>query len=117
MVNKKLIKRLYELEIGKILHLKNTTGESEGSFLRVPSGWIYRYTVRSSLSTCFIPYTEIIKMTEDITFKSCPYCKSTDIFIMADEEISWVQCGFCYAASGLYSSKEIARKMWNDLKR
>lgn len=111
-----LTKKLYKLEVGKTLSLKNKYDELEGTFLRVPSGWIYRYSVRSSACCCFIPYSEDISHWDfDLVINKCPFCNSRNVFVVAGESKFKVNCSDCKATSKEYDTKKDAVSVWNSI--
>lgn len=111
-----LTKKLYKLEIGKILVLKNKDGTSEGTILRVPSGWVYRYTLRNGSCCCFIPYSEDINHWDvDLVIKKCPFCGSKNIFVITDEIKFKVICSDCKATTKEYDTKRDAVSVWNSI--
>lgn len=119
MINKidnKFVKRLYEMKIGGKVQLN--IGESdEGTFIRVPSGWIYRYVSRNNCTSCFIPYTEEIRYWDSqLDIKPCK-CGSTEVFLIRKDDTSekWcVQCDSCMASSSMRKDRTDAIKSWNE---
>ena len=117
MKENKLTKRLYKLSIGESVSIKKKDGTPEGTFIRVPSGWIYRYISRYGTTSCFIPYTEDIKYWDmELEVKRCPFCKSTDVIVMEHNKNIWyVYCNSCMAKSSSRYDKLDAIKSWNSL--
>jgi len=112
-----LTKKLFKLEIGKSLTVKNTTGGTSGTYVRVPSGWIYQYSVRNSACCCFIPYSEEIDQWDmDLDIKKCPFCNSKEVFVVRGEYRFKVSCADCKAATKEYNKKEDAVSVWNSIK-
>jgi len=111
-----LTKKLYKLEIGKTLVLKNKSGDIEGTFIRVPSGWVYRYTIRNGSCCCFIPYSEDISHWDvDLIIKICPFCNSKNVFVIASDTTFKVSCSDCKANTKEYNSKLHAVSVWNSI--
>jgi hypothetical protein len=111
--------KLYKMQIGSLLNIKNKVGELEGAFIRIPSGWIYRYVFRGQSSCCFIPYTEDIKYWDhDLELGSCPYCRSIDIvLIKSDITSQWhVCCGSCQARGPERDMRRDAVENWNKVR-
>lgn len=111
-----LTKKLYKIEVGKSLTIKSKNGELEGSFLRVPSGWIYRYTIRNSACCCFIPYSEEVNYWDmNLEIRLCPFCKSKNVFVVYGESKFKVSCSDCRAATKEYDTKKDAVEIWNSI--
>ena len=111
-----LTKHLYKIDIGKTLVIKNKKGESEGTFLRVPSGWVYRYSLRNSSCCCFIPYSEDISHWDmDLEINMCPFCKSKNVFVLSNNTRFKVSCSDCKAGTKEYDTKEDAVEIWNSI--
>jgi len=113
-------KKLYKLELGKSLTLKKKDGTVDGVFTRVPSGWIYRYSMRNSTCCCFIPYSEEIYYWDiDLPIKSCPFCTSTNVFLIPVENGNnkkyKISCEDCGASIREYEDKSKAIAIWNSL--
>jgi len=117
MKENKLAKRLFKMKIGESVNIQKKNNY-EGTFIRVPSGWIYRYVGRHGSTSCFIPYTEDIMFWDiDLNLKPCPYCKSTHvlIYVYHDTKYKQVKCETC-KASGPKTEEEIdAVRRWNNM--
>ena len=122
----KLAYRLYKMQIGDIITLQKGD-QYEGTFIRVPSGWIYRYTYRGNPTSCFIPYTEEVSCWDmDLEIYPCPSCLSTNVLLhestVADivppytKNVWEIKCSICGANSGMKNTKEDAINTWNDLR-
>ena len=114
-------KKLYKLAIGKTITLKRKDGSTIGVFLRVPSGWVYRYTLRNSSCCCFIPYTEDMNFWDiELPINKCPFCASVNVLVNAtdvdDSSKYRVTCSECNAATKRYDTKYSATKAWNSIK-
>jgi Lar family restriction alleviation protein len=116
--NKNLTEKLFNMKIGSILRLK-TNESDEGSFLKVPSGWIYRYTSRNMLTSCFVPYSEDVAYWDlDLEINSCPFCGSTDVILQTNNSIGehkgwFIKCNACNARSSERVNQADTIKIWN----
>ena len=124
MKENKFAQKLFKMQIGESVTLKK--GEDfEGEFLRVPSGWIYRYYFRGNVTSCFVPYSEECRYWDmDLSLAPCPFCSSTDIVLSSipsgesRKDINWeIKCLSCGANSGIKNDKINVVKAWNDVWR
>jgi hypothetical protein len=118
--NIKFVKKLYDMKVGDKFRLIIGT-EEEGVFIRIPSGWIYRYALRNCCTSCFIPYTEDINYWDtSMELKKCHWCNSTDVIVsgyQSNDENSWfVKCSSCGASSPIKKNKDDAILTWNKFK-
>jgi hypothetical protein len=112
-----LTKKLYTLDVGKQLLLKNKKGDVEGTFIRVPSGWIYRYTLRNSSCCCFISYSEDIQQwDEDLVIHKCHFCNSKNVFVIVEDKKFKINCSDCGTTTKKYDTKNDAVSTWNSIK-
>ena len=128
MMTTQLCIKLYAMRVGDVLHYKKRLPEKGvfdvATFIRVPSGWVYQSAFRNNVTSCFIPYSEIIKH-EDKTIKTkkCFSCKSSNIVVVAyydtptDKEVCFVRCDSCHARGGDASSQEEATLLWNKISK
>jgi len=124
MRTNKFLEKLLNMRVGGKLEVKNKNTESEGTFLRVPSGWIYRYVSRALVTACFIPYAEDIKQWDvNLEIHSCSSCKSADVVLSNVKERpidvdDWeVVCQSCNASSGKKKNQIDALVAWRRMNR
>ena len=109
-------KKLLKMEMGSSVTLKKKTGEVEGVFIRIPSGWVYRYMSRHGTTSCFIPYTDDLQFyDDDMHLKPCKNCTSTQVYLGhdVDKNVHFVRCEKCHAHSGANDTAKDAISSWN----
>ena len=109
-------KKLLKQEIGTTITLKKDNGDTIGTFIRVPSGWVYKYMTRHMVSCCFIPYTDKLKYYDaEMYLKPCFNCDSENVSLHSNdfETKFFVQCDECKAHSGYRKDKDETIELWN----
>ena len=125
MATNGFLEKLLKMKIGSRLELRSSkNGESEGTFIRVPSGWVYRYLSRNTVASCFVPYAEDIKFWDlSLDIPACSSCKSSDVVLINAKERpldvdDWeVVCQSCDASSGRKRNKVDAIVAWRRMNR
>ena len=118
MQENKFAQKLFKMQIGDMFSFKKR-GEVEGTFIRVPSGWVYRYIFRGVSTSCFIPYTEDCRYWDmDLILSPCPFCFSTDV-VLVDHTSghSEIKCLSCGASSGIKKDRIDTIQSWNNIGR
>ena len=117
-MDNELTHKLYKVSIGSKLNIIGKDGTSEGTFIRVPTGWIYRYINRSSLTSCFIPYSDNINYYDmDMPIKPCFSCDSKNVRLVHNDSLQNIwhgECLDCGARAGNVEGKQFALTLWNN---
>lgn len=120
MTKNELTRRLYKMRVGTRFNIRGRDGSYAGTFLRVPTGWVFIYKDRATPSSCFIPYTETIQYHDiDMPMKRCFSCNSSNVSLSSDYfDSNWYgECSECGSCSAKCLNKDKALDEWNKIKR